>query len=280
MACWSAVNGVTFTPAYGGDALSGQNGSNAAAGALPVGGAISAGYAAILSANDYNTGTGSTPTLTLNGLIVGQHYEVQVWTNDSDGTSLGSQTVRSGGALDPWVVLNMNTTGVSGGRGQYALGTFTADATSQQVKITGSGSAVRINGTSMERQKAVRQKNGFIFLPHIFLPSSWPPSREDFLHDIPLHIRLHGVDQTQLVRVASHHGEQIADPQAALPPLPFAAHIRQALRLLQQQWRTAPITARESRASADPPARPRRARLSPSPRNARAARCSARRPSS
>ena len=136
------VNGVTFTPAYSGDSLSGQNANGAAAGALPAGAGISAGYAAMLSGNDYSTTAGATLTLTLNGLTVGQHYEVQVWANDSDASSLGKQTVKSSGALDQWVVLNMNTSGADDGKGQFSLGTFTADATSQQVKITGSGSPV------------------------------------------------------------------------------------------------------------------------------------------
>ncbi len=136
------INGVTFTPAYSGDSLAGQNASGAAAGALPVGGGISASYAAMLSGNDYSTNSGATLTLTLNGLTVGQDYEVQVWANDSDASSLGKQTVKSSGALDSWVVLNMNTSGADGGKGQFATGTFTADATSQQVKITGSGSPV------------------------------------------------------------------------------------------------------------------------------------------
>ena len=136
------VNGVTFTPAYSGDSLSGQNATGAAAGALLVGGGISAAYAAMLGGNDYSTTSGATLTLTLNDLTVGQHYEVQVWANDSDASSLGKQTVKSSGALDQWVVLDMNTTAAEGGKGQFATGTFTADATSQQVKITGSGSPV------------------------------------------------------------------------------------------------------------------------------------------
>ncbi len=136
------VNGVTFTPAYSGDSLSGQNASGATAGALPVGGGISAAYSQMLGGNDYNTGSGTTLTLTLNGLTVGHHYELQIWANDSDASSLGKQTVKSGGTLDQWVVLNMNTTGADGGKGQFATGTFTADATSQQLKITGSVSPV------------------------------------------------------------------------------------------------------------------------------------------
>jgi autotransporter-associated beta strand protein len=136
------VNGVTFTPAYSGDSLSGQNSSGAAAGPLPVGGGISAAYSQMLAGNDYNTGSGTTLTLTLNGLTVGHHYEVQVWANDSDASSLGKQTVKSGGSLDSWVILNMNPTGASGGKGEFALGTFTADATTQKITITGSGSPV------------------------------------------------------------------------------------------------------------------------------------------
>jgi autotransporter-associated beta strand protein len=136
------VNGVTFTPAYSGDTLSGQNASGAAAGSLPVGGGISAAYAQMLAGNDYNTGAGTTLTLTLNGLTVGHHYEVQVWANDSDASSLGKQTVKSAGSLDSWVILNMNPTGASGGKGEFALGTFTADATTQKITITGSGSPV------------------------------------------------------------------------------------------------------------------------------------------
>ncbi len=68
--------------------------------------------------------------------------EVQFCANVSDASSLGKQTVKSSEELDPWVVLNMNTTGADGGKGQFATGKFKAYATSQQVKITGSGSPV------------------------------------------------------------------------------------------------------------------------------------------
>ena len=75
-------NGVTFTPAYSGDSVSGVNASNASTiGAMPVGGGISAAYSTLLSKNDYNSGGGSTVTLTVNGLTAGHHYEVQIWAN-------------------------------------------------------------------------------------------------------------------------------------------------------------------------------------------------------
>ena len=66
---YPTVNGVTFCPAYGNDTVSGTNASNYATGSLPVGGGISQSYATLLSKNDYNTGTGSTVNLTINGLI-------------------------------------------------------------------------------------------------------------------------------------------------------------------------------------------------------------------
>jgi autotransporter-associated beta strand protein len=135
------VNGVTFTP-YGNDTLSGANASNSPAiGALPVGGGISQAYATLLAGNDYHTSSGSTVTLTIQGLTVGHHYEVQVWANDSDASG-GTQTIKSGGALDPAALLIMNTTANAGGRGQFVTGTFTADATSQAISFKGSGNGM------------------------------------------------------------------------------------------------------------------------------------------
>lgn len=135
---YPTVNGVTFTPAYGADTVAGVNAYNYTTGALPVGGGISAGYAAMLSQNDYGNVTGSTLTLTLNGLARGAHYELQVWFHDSNAAGQGTLTVKSSGSTDPWVLLDANTSGVAGGIGQFALGTFTADGTTQAVSLQGS----------------------------------------------------------------------------------------------------------------------------------------------
>lgn len=135
------VNGVTFAPFPGPDTLSGQNAVNYAAGALPTGGGISAAYATMLSQNDHRTttgtGAGTTMTLTLNQLVVGQHYEVQLWFHDGNASGLGTLMVKSPASLDPWVLLDANPANVAGGRGQHAIGTFTADATTQVINLTG-----------------------------------------------------------------------------------------------------------------------------------------------
>jgi len=115
------VNGVTFAPFPGPDTLSGQNAVNYAAGALPTGGGISAAYATLLSQNDHRTttgtGAGTTMTLTLNQLVVGQHYEVQLWFHDGNASGLGTLMVKSPASLDPWVLLDANPANAAGGRG-------------------------------------------------------------------------------------------------------------------------------------------------------------------
>ncbi len=135
------VNGVTFGPFPGPDTISSQNATNYATGALAASGGIGAGYATMLSQNDYRTttgtGSGTTMTLTLNELTVGQHYEIQLWFHDGNATGLGTLMVKSPASLDPWVLLDANPSNTAGGRGQYAIGTFTADATTQVINLTG-----------------------------------------------------------------------------------------------------------------------------------------------
>jgi hypothetical protein len=93
---------------------------------------LSASYQNLLKCAQYDV-----TTITLSGLVVGTNYEVQVWANDSRSAGSGRNTV-----LDGAVTLDQNDTEAEGGKGQYALGTFTADATSQTISVTGSGSAV------------------------------------------------------------------------------------------------------------------------------------------
>jgi autotransporter-associated beta strand protein len=96
-------------------------------------------YATILQGADYES-SGATVTVTLNNLKIGTNYAVQVWINDSRGGS-GVGTNRNALVQDnsggTGVTLVYNTTAVGGGLGQYAIGKFTADATSQDVTITG-----------------------------------------------------------------------------------------------------------------------------------------------
>ncbi len=76
--------------------------------------------------------TDGNMTLTLNSLTVGNTYELQLWTNTSNPTNSNGFTATAGNS----VVLDSNTTNASGGVGQFVLGSFTADATSQTISFT------------------------------------------------------------------------------------------------------------------------------------------------
>lgn len=102
---------------------------------------LSAAYQTLLSSANYNTVDWSTISplvLTLNGLTVGQKYLFQSWTNDSQNADHGrSLYVQSGGATSETVDFNTSDGDATGGVGQYLIGTFTADATSQVITYVG-----------------------------------------------------------------------------------------------------------------------------------------------
>ena len=91
-------------------------------------------------------------TLTMSGLSIGHFYEFQVWVNDSEFPGGGGFTypvdITAGNTvtLDPNTTpFDMNGMAVEGGLGQFVIGTFRADAVTQQVEFFGSEVAV-VNG--------------------------------------------------------------------------------------------------------------------------------------
>jgi hypothetical protein len=74
-----------------------------------------------------------TFSLTMQGLTVGDTYEFEWWSNISASVVVASTTATAGNSVS----LNANTSGVPGGVGQFAIGTFTADATSEVITFTG-----------------------------------------------------------------------------------------------------------------------------------------------
>jgi hypothetical protein len=146
----TTVNGVTFTGlAVSGPSVtsgnftlaiaSGEFASNNDVGSpSPPFSSLSAGYQSMLStaAGDFTTPI----TLTMGGLAVGQQYEFQWWSNLSN--SLRTTTTATAGNS---VSLTTNTTALEGGLGQFAVGTFTADASSQVITFS-SGNQDVLNG--------------------------------------------------------------------------------------------------------------------------------------
>jgi hypothetical protein len=91
---------------------------------------LSPPYQALLSSF-----TGGAPfTLTISGLTVGQGYEFEWWANVSSPALSGVFATATAGNS---VALNGNTTGQVGGVGQFAIGTFTADAPTEAITFSG-----------------------------------------------------------------------------------------------------------------------------------------------
>jgi hypothetical protein len=98
-------------------------------------GGLSGDYATLLC-NAMHSGFDTVASVTMTDLVVGQQYLVQVWGNDSRSFGIGRFET-----LDGTCLLDYNTTDTVGGLGQYAIGTFTADATTQIIALNANESA-------------------------------------------------------------------------------------------------------------------------------------------
>ncbi len=147
------VNGVAFTAtssttAAGSDITLANyatyNGTAYNSSSSPFNG-LNSHYKNILVGSVYKGSAVSTGTVTLNGLTVGKVYLVQIWVNDPRvGSATRTETVTSSGGNT--VTLNFNSTAAEGGSGQYVVGIFTADATTQAISVTsGTGNVDQIN---------------------------------------------------------------------------------------------------------------------------------------
>lgn len=147
----TTVNGVTFA-AYNStatipgltDTLNLNPGAVFGNAAAPYS-ALSAGYQALVSSGRYTDGA-TLETLNLSGLTIGQSYLVQFWVNDSRGGTSGRTLDLTAGAT---AVLDFNVQNVAGGLGQYVIGTFTADTTTQTFNLLGSHNAGTTDSTQL-----------------------------------------------------------------------------------------------------------------------------------
>jgi hypothetical protein len=90
-----------------------------------------------------NPGIVQTFSLTMTGLTVGRTYEFEWWSNFSLAVSGGAGVTTTASAGNS-VTLALNTLMArddTGGVGQFAIGTFTADATSEVITFSGSSPA-------------------------------------------------------------------------------------------------------------------------------------------
>lgn len=95
---------------------------------------LSAAYQAILKGGNY-VGTTAGAAVTMNNLVVGRVYATQFWINDPRPIDQRAEYISSpGGNI---VDLKYSADNVAGSPGQYTVGGFVADGTSQAIILTG-----------------------------------------------------------------------------------------------------------------------------------------------
>ncbi|MCX6872981.1 MAG: Ig-like domain-containing protein [Verrucomicrobia bacterium] len=129
----TVVNGVTFAKQGASTAeIAMSAGAMVGTSSVGAGSVTDPDYQKILIAPWYNAGT-----VTLNGLTSGMQYQVQVWAQDARYNT-GNYTNITGG---PGLLIDSITDGNQGvnskGFGQFAIGTFTANASTQNIAFSG-----------------------------------------------------------------------------------------------------------------------------------------------
>jgi hypothetical protein len=108
---------------------------------------LSSSYASLLgSGGSATSASGDGPlTLTISGLMIGQTYQFQWWANNSSFTASSSDDGYQSTFTDAidsngnFVGLEVNDLSTVGSLGQYAIGTFTADALTEGITFFGNG---------------------------------------------------------------------------------------------------------------------------------------------
>ena len=149
----ATVNGVTFAAGNSGAAWGanvtlttfGSTYSAFGGGAVAPWSGLSSAYQTVLQGGAY--GGASAGTVQLNNLIVGHSYAVQIWVNDSRSGITGRSETTGGTGNAVTLTYNSNT---QGSLGQYSIGNFVADATTQTFTLTPSASgSVQLNAISV-----------------------------------------------------------------------------------------------------------------------------------
>lgn len=143
------INGVTFTQVNanqtswgaGNVTLSGASGSSATRGAPYDTKVPDADYRGLLTGLVFDAVTPCVMNVTLNNLIAGQSYIVQIWASDSTSYASTRETkyTISNGTESGEFTLDLSDTGGIGGVGQFATFKFTAQGTSVGMLLTGAG---------------------------------------------------------------------------------------------------------------------------------------------
>ena len=122
---------------------------------------------------------GNTATLTLTGLTIGDVYEVQIFASDARDRAIDNYVTTLGdGEGGPGVTLDLNNQPSGGAAGDFAIGTFIADSTTQTIELAGfaNGSSdsgrLQVNAIQLRNVEPVELLPGAVPLINEFLASN------------------------------------------------------------------------------------------------------------
>ena len=121
--------------------------------------ALSAQYQTLLAAVTIDS-NGAGFTLTISGLTGGTQYAFQWWTTFTGVADVNAFTTATAGNS---VTLQGNTSTADGGVGQFAIGTFTADAATQSITFNPTSVHAVLNGFQL-RQTAVPEGSSLVLV--------------------------------------------------------------------------------------------------------------------
>ena len=124
---------------------------------------LSPDHQALLSQGIFTFDATGQFTLKLDGLTRGHTYLFQTFTNDSQNLApiRRAVVVNGGRATSEEVIANTAPNGAPGGTGQYLIGTFTADGTSQDLsyQAAGTGGSIQINAFQLRDISAIQKRD-------------------------------------------------------------------------------------------------------------------------
>ena len=178
----ATVNGVTFNPfalnSTGGPVSTGtvgnftlstpdlfESGNTLFGSATGLFAGLSAGYQTLLRSGTLVSNfliNPATFTLTMGGLTLGHHYQFQ-WFANLSGPGAQFRSATAGNTI----TLNDNVTNTEGGLGQFAVGSFVADALTQVITFSSVGAgdqSAQLNGFQLRDLGLVPEPTGTVLM--------------------------------------------------------------------------------------------------------------------
>lgn len=128
---------------------------------------VSAAYFQLL--NDAATSF-SPLTLSMGGLVTGKTYQFEWWSNESAFAAVVGHPITTALAGNA-VTLDSNPSGVLGGYGQFATGTFVADATQMQSITFTSRDNVLVNAFQLRKDSPVPEPSTWMMGIALCIPA-------------------------------------------------------------------------------------------------------------